>query len=67
LSRLVGSRDAGDKVRIEYQRNGQRHEVSTVLGAIDDTETRAALEPIEPGPRTYRYYRYPAPGPLARR
>jgi serine protease Do len=59
LSRLVGSLDAGDEVEIEFLRNDERHEISTVLGELDEAQTQAALIPVEPDPRTYREFRFP--------
>jgi serine protease Do len=58
LSLLVGELDAGDEIELEYQRDGQRHETTTVLGALDETDARASLEPIEPQQRGYQYYRF---------
>jgi serine protease Do len=66
LSRLVGDLDAGDEVEIEYQRNGESIGVSTVLGELDDTETRAALAPTDPSPRGYRNFRFPQSEPRTR-
>jgi serine protease Do len=61
LSRLVADLDAGDKVRIEYTRGAQQREASVVLGALDESEMRAAVEPIEPDARGNRYYRFQWP------
>jgi serine protease Do len=58
LSRLVGELDAGDEVALEYQRDGQRHETTTVLGEIDETDVRASLEPIDPRQRGNQYFRF---------
>jgi serine protease Do len=60
LSRLVGELDAGDKIEVEYMRDGQRHETTTVLDALEETEARASLEPIDPQEqqRGYQYYRF---------
>lgn len=58
LSRLVGDLDAGDEVELEYQRDGQRHSATTVLGALDETDVRASLEPIDPQQQGYQYYRF---------
>jgi serine protease Do len=61
LSRLVGNLDAGSEVSVEYQRDGQLRETTTVLGALDESEMRAFVEPIEPadpGQRGYQYYRF---------
>ncbi|MGD8339749.1 MAG: trypsin-like peptidase domain-containing protein [Gammaproteobacteria bacterium] len=55
LSRLVGDLDEGDEVEIEIFRDGARQEVSTVLGALDESEIRAAAEPTERLERNFRY------------
>ena len=67
LSRLVGARDAGDEVELEYLRDGRNHEISTVLGDLDETQAQAALEPIDPDPRAFREFRFPRMEPPARR
>ena len=67
LSRLVGELDAGDEVEIEYLRDGRSHEISTVLGELDETQARAALEPIDPEPRAYRNFRFQRSEPPTRR
>jgi serine protease Do len=61
LSRLVGNLEPGDKVRIEYLRDGKQLETSTVLGALDNGDQRAAVQPVEPDQRSYRFYRYETP------
>jgi serine protease Do len=55
LSRLVGDLDAGDEVDIEILRDGERQEVSTVLGALDESEIRAAAEPAARPDREFRF------------
>jgi serine protease Do len=59
LSRLVGEMDQGDRVEIEFLRTGDRNEVTTVLGELDEAELRAAATP-QPDPNSY-YYRYESP------
>jgi serine protease Do len=61
LSRLVGELDAGDEVDIEFIRDGDRRESTTVLGALDDSNYRAQAAPEARDPRNYRYYRYQLP------
>lgn len=61
LSRLVGNLEPGDKVRIEYLRDGKQLETTTVLGALDNGDQRAAVQPVEPDQRSYRFYRYETP------
>jgi serine protease Do len=58
LSRLVGELDAGDEVEVEYLREGQLHEIATVLGERDETGLRAMLPPVDPESRARRYDRY---------
>ena len=65
LSRLVGARDAGDVVEIEILRDGDREQVSTVLGMLDDDQLRAAAEPAPQ--QRYRDYRYQIPEQRFRR
>jgi len=65
LSRLVGALDAGDEIDIKYWRDGEQHEVSAVLGALEENQMRAAVE-HEPRTRPYQY-RYQRPEPDFRR
>jgi serine protease Do len=55
LSRLVGDLDEGDEVAIEILRDGARQEVSTVLGALDEGQIRAAAEPAARPDRDFRF------------
>lgn len=66
LSRLVGMLDAGDKVEIEYLRQGTRRDASAELGKLDESELRASVEPDQQQP-PYRYYRYQIPEQRFRR
>lgn len=65
LSRLVGDLDSGDEVEIEYLRGDVRREVETVLGALQEAETRAAVPMNQRGPQD-RYYRFEYPSPNQR-
>jgi serine protease Do len=56
LARLVGAHDAGDKVEIEYERNGERHEVDTVLDRLPETQLQASA-PVEVPNRPRQYQR----------
>ena len=58
LSRLVGDLDEGDEVEIEILRDGARQEVSTTLGALDESEVRAYAQP-EPGSDRNSRYQWP--------
>ena len=58
LSRLVGDHDEGDEIELEIVRDGARQEVSTTLGALDESEIRAAAQP-EPSPDRYFRYQWP--------
>jgi len=53
--------DAGTEVEIEYLRGGETREASVVLGALDESEMRAAVQPVEPETQPFRYYRYQRP------
>jgi serine protease Do len=61
LSRLVGDLDAGAEVEIGYLRVGETRETSVVLGALDESEMRAAVQPVEPETQPFRYYRFQRP------
>jgi serine protease Do len=45
LSRLVGTRDAGDEVAIEVLRNGEAREFDVELGELDEARLQAAAAP----------------------
>jgi hypothetical protein len=45
LSRLVGTRDAGDEVAIEVLRNGEAREFDVELGELTEARLQAAAAP----------------------
>ena len=55
LSRLVGTRDAGDEVSIQVLRNGEVRELAVELGELDE----AALQAAAAAERTQQYQRMP--------
>jgi S1-C subfamily serine protease len=63
LSRLVGARDAGDRVRVEVLRGGASRTVTVELGELDEARLQAAavpqqkLQPSTRMPQNSPYFR----------
>jgi len=61
LSRLVGTRNAGDEVSVQVLRNGQVRELAVELGELDEAALQAAAAAEQRQPQQWQWQRVPVP------
>ena len=60
LSRLVGTRNAGDEVSVQVLRNGQARELAVELGELDEAALQAAAAPAQRQPQQRQQAQLPS-------